>query len=227
MASELRFRLNGGTPLRRSVLISRLWARMVKVPGRVRYRAGNQEYQDPATRRQAIGWVRSQLRSAGPNKRLHLRLGNDRRISIDAVEVGPVLGDPNFDYKAGDAAIEKIVRAAAGEFPKLLSLGGYVCKYIAKSAKTPSQHCMFGPRDPGCNAWDLALKRFGVYSVSLMWKLANWLVANADRLGIEVVIFRDKIWTRAAGWHPYGGVFHASHVHVNPPDRADLACSPS
>lgn len=38
------------------------------------------------------------------------------------------------------------------------------------------------------------------------WRLANWAVANADRLGVSVVIYRDRIWTArrsAQGWRDY------------------------
>jgi hypothetical protein len=38
------------------------------------------------------------------------------------------------------------------------------------------------------------------------WRLANWSVANAERLGIRTVIYRDRIWTArrsAQGWREY------------------------
>lgn len=58
------------------------------------------------------------------------------------------------------------------------------------------------------------------------WQLANWLVANAERLEVAVVIFDDRIWSTrrsAAGWRPYtnpdGGSDpisrHLDHVHVD------------
>jgi hypothetical protein len=34
------------------------------------------------------------------------------------------------------------------------------------------------------------------------WQTAAWFVANADRLGIEVVAFNGKKWTRSRGWQP-------------------------
>lgn len=44
------------------------------------------------------------------------------------------------------------------------------------------------------------------------------LVAAACELGIEEVIFWDRIWTTAKGWHDYhpgpGGDNHHTHVHV-------------
>ena len=58
------------------------------------------------------------------------------------------------------------------------------------------------------------------------WAMAHWLVANADRLNVSVVIYRDKIWSARRspdGWRdyttPYGNpkdptLRHLDHVHV-------------
>ncbi|MFO6453388.1 MULTISPECIES: M23 family metallopeptidase [unclassified Aeromicrobium] len=59
------------------------------------------------------------------------------------------------------------------------------------------------------------------------WRTTNWLQANAERLGVEYLIWQGRIWSvrRAAeGWRPYdgGGMFdprsvtggHYDHVHV-------------
>ena len=62
------------------------------------------------------------------------------------------------------------------------------------------------------------------------WALAQYLVANADRLDIETVIYDDRIWTKrrsGAGWRDYevpprGGdqaiLEHRDHVHVDVAD---------
>jgi hypothetical protein len=59
------------------------------------------------------------------------------------------------------------------------------------------------------------------------WELANWAVANAERLGIRTVIYRDRIWTAwrsAQGWRDYrfSGSDpdnpinrHLDHVHLD------------
>jgi hypothetical protein len=58
------------------------------------------------------------------------------------------------------------------------------------------------------------------------WAASHWLVANADRLGVAVVIYDDKIWSArrgAQGWrdyrHPSGSMTdtdrHLDHVHVD------------
>ena len=59
------------------------------------------------------------------------------------------------------------------------------------------------------------------------WQLANWSVANAERLGIRTVIYRDRIWSArrsVQGWREYrfSGSDpdnpinrHLDHVHVD------------
>ncbi|HYN57347.1 MAG TPA: hypothetical protein VES03_09135 [Motilibacterales bacterium] len=59
------------------------------------------------------------------------------------------------------------------------------------------------------------------------WRLANWAVANAERLGIRTVIYRDRIWTARRsmqGWREYRFRGrdpdnpvnrHLDHVHVD------------
>ena len=58
------------------------------------------------------------------------------------------------------------------------------------------------------------------------WAAAHWLVANAERLGIAVVIYDDKIWSArrgGQGWrdyqHPSGSTTatdrHLDHIHVD------------
>jgi len=59
------------------------------------------------------------------------------------------------------------------------------------------------------------------------WATAQWLVANADRLGVATVIYDSRIWTArrsAQGWREYvppGGptddptLRHQDHVHVD------------
>lgn len=59
------------------------------------------------------------------------------------------------------------------------------------------------------------------------WQLANWSVANAERLGIRTVIYRDRIWSArrsVQGWREYrfrgpdpdnSINRHLDHVHVD------------
>jgi hypothetical protein len=58
------------------------------------------------------------------------------------------------------------------------------------------------------------------------WEVTNWLVANAERLEIAVIIFDDRIWSArrsAQGWRPYSNPTgatdpisrHLDHIHVD------------
>ncbi len=57
------------------------------------------------------------------------------------------------------------------------------------------------------------------------WRMANWLVANADEYDVYYVIWQEKIWSNSrpgAGWQPYtrypnGNLQqnHYDHVHVS------------
>ncbi|MDG4760374.1 hypothetical protein [Micromonospora sp. WMMD710] len=53
--------------------------------------------------------------------------------------------------------------------------------------------------------------------------MAAWAVANADRLGIQYVIWFRQIWTESEGWHPYNNPWggndpsgwHTNHIHIS------------
>ena len=80
--------------------------------------------------------------------------------------------------------------------------GAYVCKSIAGSGGTPSQHS-YG------NAVDIFFDTFQDQE-----RVAAWAVAHADEFSLEHVISGDRIWTRGVGWHAYTGDYHA-HLHVD------------
>jgi hypothetical protein len=101
-----------------------------------------------------------------------------------------------------------------------LSLGGFEPGGVATGHMEGSAHydgravdAFFAQDDPA--------------AVARGWALAHWAVANADRLDIATVIYRDQLWTArrsAEGWRPYeppGGptdnatLRHLDHVHVD------------
>ncbi|WP_082471392.1 hypothetical protein [Arthrobacter sp. Leaf234] len=57
------------------------------------------------------------------------------------------------------------------------------------------------------------------------WVLSHWLVAHAEELNIQYVIFDDRFWSARiarGGWHPYDApapaneiLRHVDHVHVD------------
>ena len=79
----------------------------------------------------------------------------------------------------------------------------------------------FDPRFAGAYVCKLSSQhRFGngvdVFFNSLAQQdmVADWAVAEADRLHLQHVISRNRIWTRGVGWHAYTGDYHY-HIHVD------------
>jgi hypothetical protein len=105
-----------------------------------------------------------------------------------------------IDTNGNDKA-DKVWSWGKAEYPDCSFLGAYVCKHIAGSY-TMSQHS-YG------NAVD-----FGRDTMSELYDLAHYLVANADELDLQHVIVDDVIWTRGYGWSNYSGTRHY-HVHAD------------
>lgn len=101
----------------------------------------------------------------------------------------------------GNAKADRYWSFAKAKFPFCSFLGSYVCKDIA-GTNTLSQHS-YG------NAVDI-----GAGSMAALGDIANWAYSERDELDIETIIVGAKIWTRAEGWHSYGGEYHY-HVHVD------------
>ena len=54
------------------------------------------------------------------------------------------------------------------------------------------------------------------YGQLMTWRYVRMLVKNYKPLGIDYVIYRNKIWSRHRGWHYYGpDTSHFWHVHVS------------
>lgn len=75
-------------------------------------------------------------------------------------------------------------------------------------------------------ACDLMYAPSGTYPAAAAtargWEVATWMVANADALGVEYVIWQGRIWLSSLGgqgWRPYNGygptAGHYDHVHVS------------
>ncbi|RJK94820.1 hypothetical protein [Vallicoccus soli] len=85
------------------------------------------------------------------------------------------------------------------------------------------------PRGRACDTTIGRLgERPGPRGVERGWRLARWLVANAEALQVRYVIWQGRIWSQRRGddgWRPYdgGGVYdpgdptggHFDHVHVS------------
>lgn len=101
----------------------------------------------------------------------------------------------------GTPAIDRIYCTVAKLFDGVESWGICACRRV-RGGTSWSQHAW-------CNAWDIHHD-----DPAVMQRIADFLVANAYALDVVTVIYRDRIWTRAEGWHAYGGVYHGDHVHV-------------
>lgn len=120
------------------------------------------------------------------------------------------------------ATLRRELRAAYGDLPD----GGFAPGGVSEGHMPGSTHyegraldVFFRPVDRG--------------NLTRGWSVAQWLVAHADRLGVDTVIFDRKIWTarRALqGWRDYEPdtsgrsaevaaiLEHRDHIHVDVAD---------
>lgn len=154
-------------------------------------------------------------------------------------------GDPELAeaLSAGPAVACRIAPIRAGDLPKDLPLGltpraqDLRDEVRATFGELPDGG--FGPEDPlpgrragGEHSLGRAIDFFfrpynDPAQVRAGWQLANWAVANAERLGIRTVIYSDRIWTAwrsGQGWRDYRFSGrdpdnpvnrHLDHVHVD------------
>jgi hypothetical protein len=125
--------------------------------------------------------------------------------------------EPPLGLTPRAAALRAEVRAQFGDVPD----GGFGPEEVLPGRSAEGEHSLgravdffFRPHEDADQA------RAG-------WQLANWSVANAERLGIRTVIYRDQIWTArrsVQGWREYrfsgpdsGNPVnrHLDHVHVD------------
>jgi hypothetical protein len=134
--------------------------------------------------------------------------------------------DPEEPPTIETKPLRKVWRETILAFPKIGSLGTYACK--------PSSQHRYG------NAQDWAAEKNANDSakiIAYLDEVADWSRNQGvrftksdgqDGLPISEVIWRDRISTRKYDWtwRPYGGVMHASHVHVSayPLIDTDRAC---
>ena len=85
------------------------------------------------------------------------------------------------------------------------------------------------PASPLGDAIDVFVRPISAENKQRGWAMATWLVANADRLDINTVIFDDRIWRAGSrsddGWTDYRVpsssrgdrriLEHRDHVHVD------------
>jgi hypothetical protein len=144
---------------------------------------------------------------------------------------------------AGPALACRIAPVRAGDEPKVLPLGltprAQALRDEVRATFGDVPDGGFGPQDPlpgrragGEHSLGRAVDFFfrpydDPGQVESGWQLANWAVANAERLGIRTVIYSDRIWTAwrsAQGWRDYRFSGrdpdnpvnrHLDHVHID------------
>lgn len=98
---------------------------------------------------------------------------------------------------------KRVFRAFCAVFPEITSYGGY------RRAESWSYHTRGAAIDAMVSNRDLG------------WRMAKWAAANADALGIDQVIYAQRIWTKSnRTWRPMadrGSITanHYDHVHIS------------
>jgi hypothetical protein len=102
----------------------------------------------------------------------------------------------------GAVALRDAVR---GRWPDLTDMGIYNCRNVA-GTRTLSTHAEGRAIDLGTPNGD---------AIEAGHEAAAWLVANAEALGVQEVIFTRRRWdSRVRVWAPFGGNPHTDHVHT-------------
>jgi len=109
-----------------------------------------------------------------------------------------------------------------GKFDVITSVGGYACRRNTADSSRMSVH------GTG-RALDVFIPRTrGRADNGQGDKVANWLVLNAQRIGVQLVIWDRTIWrSNGANDGAYGGPHpHDDHLHVELTDEAAAATTP-
>ena len=136
----------------------------------------------------------------------------------DVADESDELDDEGLTARA--ATVREEVRNAFGELP----MGGFEPGGATEGHMAGSAH--YDGR-----AVDIFVRPVSAANKRLGWAVAQYLVAQSDRLAIRTVIFDDRIWTSGdrsdQGWRDYdppstGGdravLEHRDHVHVDVED---------
>jgi hypothetical protein len=136
-------------------------------------------------------------------------------VDDDAGEAPDRLVETGLTRRAD--AVRRDLGAAFGE----LSLGGFAPGGVRSGHQPGSAH--YDGR-----AIDIFVRPVSPENRQRGWAIAQYLLAQADRLGIQTVIFDDRIWTAGSssdeGWRDYDPparsgdpaiLEHRDHVHVD------------
>ncbi len=93
-------------------------------------------------------------------------------------------------------------------------------------ARRPNNPTSDHPAGRACDITVGAIGRFPTPAERAAgWRTTDWLIDNADPLGITYIIWDGRIWATRSGWRPYtgGGIYnpnhptggHHDHIHIS------------
>jgi hypothetical protein len=142
------------------------------------------------------------------------RIGEQQRVFYDSA--GPFLGGAGCAPGITPGA-DMLRNRLIDYFPQISRIGGYVCREIAGAPGVMSQH------GTG-RALDVFIPTIGGQADNTKGDvLANWLVENAQAIGVQSVIWDRTIWRvdHERRDYEYTGVHpHHDHVHVEITEEA-------
>lgn len=90
---------------------------------------------------------------------------------------------------------------------RLPNYGIYNCRAV-RGGTTRSLHSEGRAADLAANAHDPQQR-------AVMERFVAWLIAHANELGVQYIIWNRRSWHCSKGWRPYTGVSpHTDHAHV-------------
>jgi hypothetical protein len=148
------------------------------------------------------------------------RIGEQQRVTYDSA--GPFLGGAGCAPGITPGA-EMLRNRSIGYFPQISRIGGFVCREIAGAPGVMSQHGTGRALDIFIPTID------GQADNTKGDAIANWLVENAQAIGVQSVIWDRTIWRvdherrdfEYTGEHP-----HHDHVHVEITEEASHKNTP-
>ncbi|SDN32942.1 hypothetical protein SAMN05192576_2038 [Nocardioides szechwanensis] len=144
--------------------------------------------------------------------------GNSRGAFVCDIDDDSVPTDPELVASGLTARAETVRQEAEGVFGDL-SLGGFAPGGVSDGHMEGSAH--YDGR-----AVDIFVRPVSPANKTRGWAIAHYLVAQAERLGVQTVIFDDRIWKAGddEGWRDYDPpsrngdrqiLEHRDHVHVD------------
>lgn len=146
-------------------------------------------------------------------------IGADVRVSYDDAPVWTGTAGCGSGLKEGARRLGNSLRT---RFPAISSIGGFACRRNAANSSKTSVH------GTG-RALDVFIPKTGGSADNGKGDpVANWLIMNAEKIGVQLIIWDRTVWhsdgrndTRYTGPHP-----HDDHIHVEVTNEAAAMKTP-